>query len=49
MQKKQKKQQVIIQMKKINIGKYIYGKYHISSNKRPWRLLSFEIVRCGTY
>ena len=23
--------------------------YRISSNKRPWRLLNFETVRCGAY
>ena len=27
---------------------YLYI-YRISSNKRPWRLLYFEIVKCGAY
>ena len=26
-----------------------YADYRISSNKRPWRLLNFETVKCGAY
>ena len=31
---------------------YVFSKmlnYRISSNKRLWRLLTFETVRCGVY